>query len=308
MIRAPSPVSLQRFFLRRPSLRAMTAFAARRMRLGRAVVLLEQDGAGVGVVLLELLDVADRGAAEGVDRLVGVADDDQLARLDPVLGAGLLGPADELADQLVLGVVGVLVLVDHDVPEPPAVVLGDVGEGLEHVHRGHDQVVEVHGVGLAQPALVGRVGLGEHLLLVRARLADPARVGLLVDQLVLEVADLVAERPRVVALGVEVHVAEDHRHQPLGVGGVVDREGRPQPDLVGLAAQDAHAGAVEGHDPHGPGARADERRDPLAHLGGGLVGEGDGEHLAGLHAAGRQQVGDAVGRAPGSCPSRRRRR
>ena len=60
--------------------------------LGRAVVLLEQDGAGVGVVLLELLDVADRGAAEGVDRLVGVTDDDQLARLDAVLGARL-GPA-----------------------------------------------------------------------------------------------------------------------------------------------------------------------------------------------------------------------
>ena len=41
------------------------------------------------------------------------------------------------------------------------------------------------------------------------------------------------------------------------------------------------------------------RRHPLAHLGGGLVGEGDGEHLAGLHAPGRQQVGDAVGEHPG---------
>ena len=70
------------------------------------------------------------------------------------------------------------------------------------------------------------------------------------------------------------------------VGGVVDREGRAQAHLVGLAAQDAHAGAVEGHHPHRLGARADERRHPLAHLGGGLVGEGDGEHLAGLHAHG----------------------
>ena len=48
--------------------------------LGRAVVLLEQDGAGVGVVLLELEDVADARAPEGVDRLVGVADDAQLGR------------------------------------------------------------------------------------------------------------------------------------------------------------------------------------------------------------------------------------
>ena len=43
--------------------------------LGGAVVLLQQDGARRGVVLLELLDVADGGAAEGVDGLVGVADD-----------------------------------------------------------------------------------------------------------------------------------------------------------------------------------------------------------------------------------------
>ena len=45
-----------------------------------AVVLLQQDGPRVGVVLLELDDVADRRAAERVDRLVGVADDAQLAR------------------------------------------------------------------------------------------------------------------------------------------------------------------------------------------------------------------------------------
>ncbi len=57
-------------------------------RLRRPVVLLEEDGARVGVVLLELLDVADRRTAEGVDRLVGVTDDDQLARLHPVLACG----------------------------------------------------------------------------------------------------------------------------------------------------------------------------------------------------------------------------
>ena len=47
-------------------------------RLGGAVVLLQQDRARVGVVLLEREDVADRRAAEGVDRLVGVTDDAQL--------------------------------------------------------------------------------------------------------------------------------------------------------------------------------------------------------------------------------------
>ena len=50
-------------------------------RLGRAVVLLEEDRRRVRVVLLELDDVADVGTAEGVDRLVRVADDDEAVRL-----------------------------------------------------------------------------------------------------------------------------------------------------------------------------------------------------------------------------------
>ena len=92
----------------------------------------------------------------------------------PVPGAAGAAAADQLPDQHVLRVVGVLVLVDQHVAEPAAVVLGDVGEGLQQVDRGHDQVVEVERVGLAQPPLVERVGLGEHRLLVAA-VARPAR-------------------------------------------------------------------------------------------------------------------------------------
>ncbi len=190
--------------------------------------------------------------------------------------------------------VGVLVLVDEHVAEPAPVVLGHVGEGLQDVDGRHDEVVEVERVGLAQPPLVAGVGLGEHPLLVGA-LDHLGRERLLVDELVLEVADLVAEGPRRVALGVEVEVAHHHGHQALAVGGVVDRERGLEPDLAGLAAQDAHARGVERHDPHRLGPGPDERRDALAHLGGGLVGEGDREDLARLHAAGGEEVGDAVG-------------
>ena len=75
-------------------------------RPGRAVVLLELDDLGVGEVALEVEDVADVGVAEAVDRLVVVADDHQVAVL--------LG---EQLEQPVLGVVGVLVLVDEDVAQ-----------------------------------------------------------------------------------------------------------------------------------------------------------------------------------------------
>ena len=146
------------------------------------------------------------------------------------------------------------------------------------------------------------VGLA-HLPLVVAGAAvlgaDPRRIRLLVDEVVLEVAHRVRERPRLVALRVEVEVAQDQGHQALAVGGVVDREGRLQAEPGRLAAQDPHARRVERHHPHRLGARADEVGDPLLHLAGRLVGEGDGEDLAGLDVPGGQQVGDPVGEDPG---------
>jgi len=165
--------------------------------------------------------------------------------------------ADQLTHQLVLSGIGVLVLIDHDVPETPVVVLGDVREGLKQVDRGHDQVVEVQRIGLTQAGLVQPVGLGDHALLM-ACLAQPGRVGLLVDQLILEVGHLSREGPRAITLGVQVEAAHDHRHQTLAVGGVIDREGRPQSDVGGLPTQDPHAGRVERRDPHRLAARANQ--------------------------------------------------
>ena len=111
--------------------------------LRRAVVLLEQDRRRVRVVLLELDDVADRRPAEGVDGLVRIADDAQLRRRRPALP----WLAHQFPHEHVLGVVGVLILVDQHVPEPAAVVLGDVWMTLQQVDGLADQVVEVEGVG-----------------------------------------------------------------------------------------------------------------------------------------------------------------
>ena len=267
-----------------------------------AVVLLEQDRRRVGEVLLEVEDVADVGAAERVDRLVGVADHHQLGRAGrgrappraarvPVVRRLLHLVGAELVDQGVLSVVGVLVLVDEHVAEPPAVGLADVGELLEQVDGEHDQVVEVEGVGLAQAALVHRVRR-------RHRLLEPV-AGVLggvvgVAQLVLVVADPVEDRAGLVALGVEVEVLEHQRHQPLGVSGVVDREAGLEAELVDLLAEDPHAGRVEGAHPHDPSAPADQRLDALLHLGRGLVGEGDRQD--------RARVGLALGDQPGDPP------
>ena len=69
--------------------------------LSGAVVLLQEYGLGPGEVLFEAEDVPDVGVAPGVDGLVGVAYD-----ADVAVGAG------QLAGEAVLDDVGVLELVD----------------------------------------------------------------------------------------------------------------------------------------------------------------------------------------------------
>ncbi len=239
--------------------------------LGGAVVLFEQDRAGLRIVALELLDVADRGAAEGVDRLVGVAHHAQFARGD---GGFLLRIAHEGAHQHVLRVVGVLVLVDQHVTEPASVVLGDLRVRLQQRHRLADEIVEVEGVRRAQALLVVRVDPGDDAGEFGGRRIGLRLVGGLLrpDQFVLEVRDLRGQQPGGVLLAVEFEILRDHREQTTGIVGVVDCEIRIHAlEQTRLRAQDPDAARVEGRDPHRIRARPHQGRHPLAHLAAALL-------------------------------------
>ena len=254
-------------------------------RLGRAIVLLELDHLRFREVGLEVEDVADVGGPEAVDRLVLVADHHQVAVL---LGEQLQHP--------VLGVVGVLVLVDEDVTEGAPPALADVLEELQHVDRADQQVVEVHRVGLEHPLLVEREDFGDDLL----EAADHHfAVAGGVDQLVLGAGDLPLDGARRVAFRVDPELGQAAFDHPQRVALVVDREALGVAEPLGVDAQHPRAGGVEGGHPHRPHRAADQVADPLAHLGRRLVGEGDREDLPGAGLAGRQQVGDPVGEDAG---------
>ena len=66
-----------------------------------------------------------------------------------------------------------------------------------------------------------------------------------------------------------------------------------------MAAQELDADGVEGAEPgHALDHLADEHADALLHLARRLVGEGDGEDLGRVGAAGREDMGDAGGQHP----------
>ena len=274
------------------------------------VVLFQQNRVGVRVVLLKVRNIADIGAAEGVDGLIGVTHHGQLGRghsvrVGAAVSRGLRVGTDQFTHQLVLGVVGVLVLVHEDVAELAAVVVRDFGELLEQKDGAANQVVKVEGVSGAQTLRVDGVDLRDGLLVrVIARHSGCVRFG--ADQLVLQRGDAVAHGLGGELLGVQVELFNDEAQQALRVGRIVDGEGGLQTQGGGLTAQHTHAEAVESRNPHVLGARADQRLDTFTHFGGSLVGEGDGENLAGGRAVGCEQVGDAVGQHAGLAGARTR--
>ena len=202
--------------------------------------------------------------------------------------------AAEQQNELVLGDVGVLVLVDEHVLEPLTVGLEDVRVLAEQGDGVDEQVVEVHRPGGVQPALV----LGVHLGMFAVEdVLGAVGGGGGVDELVLPEADRGLDSAWGEALAVETEVADHVAGQARCVGLVVDRELSWVAEQVGVGSQDAHAGRVEGGDPHRLGDGADELGDATAHLVGGFVGERDGEDRRRRDAL-VDEVGDAVGEHP----------
>ena len=89
---------------------------------GGTVIALQPDYFGVGKIFFKAQNVFDFRSAPGIDRLVVVADAAQVA----------VFLADQTEKQ-VLGDVGVLILVDHDVFEARLVVVQYAGVGHQNV-------------------------------------------------------------------------------------------------------------------------------------------------------------------------------
>ena len=102
---------------------------------------------------LELGEGGEAGAPEAIDRLVVVADDHDVVR-------PIRRPPEQL-DELDLGDVGVLELVDQDVAELALPAAQDVGAGLEQLRDGGDLLAEVERAAARELLLVGSVDGGE---------------------------------------------------------------------------------------------------------------------------------------------------
>ena len=253
---------------------------------GGAVVLFQPDDLGPGVVPLKVEDVLDGGPAEAVDALVVVAHH-----------ADVLFRPGEQADQPELGHAGVLVLVHQKVMVAVLVVVPGLLVLLQQPDGVVDQPVEVESAGLLQPLFVQAVQLGGQLELgLAGGLPGGVRRA---GQLVFPAAQLVQGGLDGVELVVHVLLLVQGLHHPLGVVGVVDGKAAGPADLLGVAAQDAHTGRVEGGGEHlVPFLIPQHGAQAGFQLPGGLVGKGDGHDVpaaGGLAAHHPVQPGGHVG-------------
>ena len=174
------------------------------------------------------------------------------------------------------------------------VVLQHVRIGAENADRVAEKVAEIAGVERLQPLLIG----GEKLAALAVAEASRVAFGNFgrAEALVLPAVDHHGELPRRPALVVEVFGLDELLDQPDDVVGVEDGEVGAQAGKLGMAAQQLDADRVEGAEPrHALDRLADEQADALLHLARGLVGEGDGEDLAGIGEAEAEDMGDAGG-------------
>ena len=248
------------------------------------VVLLQADDPGAGIIFLELQDVLDRGPAPAINRLVFIADHTKVLMIE-----------GELADELVLGAIRVLVFVHQDVAKPLIVPPANVRGLVKERDCLEQQVVEVERIRLAKfPFVEVKYGCQLRPLSVGGVAVEFLRA----DASVLGVADLGERRARGRDQLGQPQLLEAGLDDALLVVPVVDREVAAVAEPVDVAAQDADAKGMERRNQRrtrqAHSTLGEERSHPLLHLVCRLVGEGHAENALGRHAAHLDQIGDAV--------------
>ena len=251
-----------------------------------AVVRLQPYDARAGEVLLEAQDVVDLRPAPAIDRLVVVAN-----------AADIAVALRQQPEPQVLRHVGVLVLVHQHVLELLLVLGKHVRIFLEQAQALEQQVAEVDGVQHLQPRLI--VGIELRALAVAIGGAFAGRHLVRRQAAVLPAVNVSGELAGRPALLIDALGLDELLQQAQLIVGVENREVRLQANQLGVAAKHLHAYGVEGAEPgHALDHAADEAANALLHFARGLVGEGDGEDLAGPRLALGEDVGKPGGQHP----------
>ncbi len=197
-----------------------------------------------------------------------------------------------MVHQPILRAVGVLKFVDEHVLELLRQLAADLRIFFAQPQRLQNQVVEIDAVLRLQPLLIDGIHAADDVAHVVPAMKLGRRQPLVLGAV--DGGEHGARRGKTVG---DLQILEHARHQRALVVVVEDDEVAGQPDALGVHAQEARAGGVEGAGPDSVGARPLQPLNALLHLAGGLVGERDREDAPRRHAT-AQKLGDAMGEHP----------
>ena len=262
--------------------------------LGRAVILFQGNSAAVRVILLKTHNVPQVGIAPGIDGLIRVAHHAQV----------LLRPGQQFS-QPILGYIGILKLIHHQIPIAALIILPDAGIFPQQLHRPQQQIVKIHRIIARQQFLIVPIDPGRHfrkIIIIQLRLPGQAN-GVL--QQALAFGDDALHRPGIKAFGVNLgqfHCLLDKAELVIGV---IDGVVRLQSHALAVAAQQSGAKGVKSA---GKNRRArtvpQQTLYPRPHLPSRLVGKGNGGDGIGTDPMRPRQISDAVGNDAGFAAAR----
>ena len=257
---------------------------------GGAVVLLQLDHCGVGIILLKVENIADVRTAPAVDALVVVAD-----------YADVAAAVRQNLHQRILGEIGVLVLVYMHIAESIAVAFQNRRMIGKQLQRPHKEIVEIKGVALLELALVSAVEIVDLLAAEIARRSGKPAVG--IEQPVFSVADFALYLPqrKVFIVDIERFIQLFEYCGLIVV--IIDGERTGVPQLFDVPSENASAHGMKCAYPDLLAGLADKGGYALAHFSGGLVGKGDRQNIPRRYAV-IDQVGNTVGQRTGFAAAR----
>ena len=255
-----------------------------------SIVRFDFKNAGARVVFGKLEDVFEIRAPPGVDALGVVSHDHEIL----VVGG-------EEVDEFGLEAVRILVFIHEDLLEAALVKGGDFGVGQKKLKGFGKKVIEIHRVRLALSGFVGGLDFldlrseGDEVAVFFGE--DFANGGGGVDG---EAEDVGEDSGfGEFAGGIYETLFRDHGGDHfLRVVAVHDGKSLAEPDVGGVAAEDAVSDRVEGAAPESIGRTGQEVVDALHHFAGGFVGESEQEDGTGGDAL-FQKPGDSIGERSG---------
>ena len=236
-----------------------------------AVVLLQLDGTGFGIIFLKVHDVADVRATPAIDGLVSITHDTEVM----MFGRQNLG-------QLILRTIGILIFVHQNVLKTVLVLDTDFLMFFQKQHRYHEQIIKVHGVIGTQLLGIKRIDLGHFLLEEILRIPGHR---LRPHQLIFRIGNGILNRAGGILLGVKVQFLQTFLDDHLTVAAVVDNEiALVHARCFHFPPQESGTEGMEGGEPYILSPLANHSIHTFPHFRGGFIGKGNGQNAPWCYA------------------------